>query len=107
MQEACNDGIACIAKPHDEAPRPATRRIVPALPGSRPDGENTGMMRCCEPTCFIVIGLSHFFLFKEFEKGTYFVNLTWESEGVGHYHTDKIQQPSEKFAQLKFGFEHL
>lgn len=56
-----------------------------ALPGSRPDGENTGMMRC-EPTCFIVTGLSHFyFISKEFEKGIYFVNLTWESEGVGHY----------------------
>ena len=29
MQEACNDGIASIASPHDEAPSPATRSIVP------------------------------------------------------------------------------
>ena len=41
-QEACNDGIA---KPHDEAPRPATGRIVPPglWLGQGQARENTGI----------------------------------------------------------------
>ena len=63
-----------------------------ALPGSRAHGENTRMMRC-EPTCFIVKGWGSLtFSIKRILKGTFFMNLTWENVGVGHYRIKLLTQ---------------